>query len=157
MTATPSFRLDGKRALVTGAGRGPGLASAHALGGAGAHVVLAAHSLNEIEAGADTIRAAGGSCSALQLDVNRIAETATRIADAGPFDVLLNNAATNRPKPVGEVSEDDYDAVLNLNLKAAYFVAQAVATVMIAAGVKGSLIHMSSQMGHVGGPNRTLY
>ncbi len=157
MTATPSFRLDGKRALVTGAGRGLGLASTHALGGAGAHVVLAAHSLNEIEAGADTIRAAGGSGSALQLDVNRIAETATRIADAGPFDVLLNNVGTNRPKPVGEVSEDDYDAVLNLNLKAAYFVAQAVATVMIAAGVKGSLIHMSSQMGHVGGPNRTLY
>ena len=154
---TPSFRLDGKRALVTGAGRGLGLAAAYALGGAGAHVVLAARGASEIEAGAEAIRASGGVASTLQLDVNRISECASRIAEAGPFEVLLNNAGTNRPKPVGDVTEDDYDAVLDLNLKAAYFVAQAVAKGMIAHGVRGSLIHMSSQMGHVGGANRTLY
>src|SRR5690606_1643848 len=73
------------------------------------------------------------------------------------FHVLINNAGTNRPKPMWEVSEDDYDAVLGLNLRSAYFVAQACAARMIAGGVAGSLIHLSSQMGHVAGPNRSLY
>ena len=157
LPVTPSFRLDGKLALVTGAGRGLGLAAAAALAGAGAHVTLAARTCGEVEAGAEAIRTLGGRASALMLDVSRIVETAQRIAEAGPFDILVNNAGTNRPKPVSEVTEDDYDAVLDLNLKSAVFVAQAVAKGMIAAGVKGSLIHMSSQMGHVGGPNRTLY
>jgi NAD(P)-dependent dehydrogenase (short-subunit alcohol dehydrogenase family) len=154
---TPSFRLDGKRALVTGAGRGLGLAAAAALAGAGARVTLAARTTKEIEAGAEAISASGGKAEPLVLDVSRIAETARRIGDAGPFDVLVNNAGGNRPKPFGEVTEEDFDAVVDLNLKAAFFVAKAVAKGMIAGGVKGSLIHMGSQMGHVGGQNRTLY
>ena len=157
LPVTPSFRLDGKRALVTGAGRGLGLAAAAALAGAGAEVVLAARTAAEIEAGAAAIRASGGKAEPLALDVNRISESASRITKAGPFAVLVNNAGANRPKAIGEVMEEDYDAVLDLNLKAALFVAQAVAKGMIAAGLKGSLIHMSSQMGHVGGRNRTLY
>ena len=154
---TPSFRLDGRRALVTGAGRGIGLAAAAALAEAGAHVVLAARSADEITDAADAIKAAGGSAEALQLDVMNLRATADVIAAHGPFDILVNNAGTNRPKPITEVTEDDFDAVLDLNLKAAFFVAQAVARGMIAAGRKGSIIHMGSQMGHVGGPNRTLY
>ena len=154
---TPSFRLDGKCALVTGAGRGLGLAAAAALAKAGAKVALAARTTREIEAGADAISASGGNAEALPLDVNRIAEAACQIGEAGPFDILVNNAGANRPKPVGEVTEEDYDAIVDLNLKAAFFVAQAVAKGMIANGVKGSLIHMSSQMGHVGAANRTLY
>ena len=154
---TPSFRLDGRRALVTGAGRGIGLAAAAALAEAGAHVVLAARSADEITDAADAIKAAGGSAEALQLDVMNLRATADVIATHGPFDILVNNAGTNRPKPITEVTEDDFDAVLDLNLKAAFFVAQAVARGMIAAGRKGSIIHMGSQMGHVGGPNRTLY
>ncbi|HWU61010.1 MAG TPA: SDR family oxidoreductase [Ensifer sp.] len=154
---TPSFRLDGKRALVTGAGRGIGLATAAALAEAGAHVVLAARSQGEITEASDAIKAAGGSAEPLQLDVMDIAETAARIAAHGPFDIAVNNAGTNRPKPLTDATEDDYDAVLDLNLKAAYFVAQAVARGMMAAGIRGSIIHIGSQMGHVGGPNRTLY
>ncbi len=74
-----------------------------------------------------------------------------------PFDILVNNAGTNRPKPVWDVTEDDFDAVLDLNLKAAFFVAQACARRMHEESLHGSLIHMGSQMGHVGGENRSLY
>ena len=74
-----------------------------------------------------------------------------------PFHVLVNNAGTNRPKPLWDVTEADYDAVLDLNLKSAFFVAQHCAKRLIETQTKGSLIHMGSQMGHVGGPNRSLY
>jgi NAD(P)-dependent dehydrogenase (short-subunit alcohol dehydrogenase family) len=154
---TPSFRLDGRRALVTGAGRGIGLALAAALAEAGAEVVLAARSAAEIEAGAEAIRVAGGKASAVRLDVSEIAAVDAFFAGAPAFDVLVNNAGTNRPKPVTEVSEADYDAVLGLNLKSAFFVAQFCAKRMIAANRRGSLIHIGSQMGHVGGRNRSLY
>jgi NAD(P)-dependent dehydrogenase (short-subunit alcohol dehydrogenase family) len=154
---TPSFRLDGKRALVTGAGRGLGLAAAAALAEAGAHVILAARSAGEISDVSVAINSAGGSSEAVTLDVTEIAATAEKIASLGALDILFNNAGTNRPKPFWDVTEEDYDAVLDLNLKAAHFVAQAVARSMMARQIKGSIIHMSSQMGHVGGPNRTLY
>lgn len=154
---TPGFRLDGKRALVTGAGRGIGLACAAALAQAGAHVVLAARSLDEIEAAAAAIRAEGGSAEALRLDVMDFADVKAVIGQAAPFDILVNNAGGNRPKFFLEATEDDFDAVLDLNLKAAFFVAQAVAGRMIEGGVKGSIIHMGSQMGHVGGARRSLY
>jgi NAD(P)-dependent dehydrogenase (short-subunit alcohol dehydrogenase family) len=154
---TPSFRLDGRRALVTGAGRGIGLAAAAALAEAGAHVTLVARSAGEIGAAAAAIRAAGGAAQPLVLDVLDVAAAERAIAAAGPFDVLVNNAGTNRPKPFVDVTHDDYDAVLDLNLRAAFFVAQAVAKGLIAAGRPGSIINISSQMGHVGGANRTIY
>jgi NAD(P)-dependent dehydrogenase (short-subunit alcohol dehydrogenase family) len=154
---TPSFKLDGKRALVTGASRGIGLACAAALAEAGAHAVLAARSLDELEAAAAAIRARGGLAQALRLDVMDHAGVQATIAQAGPFDILVNNAGGNRPKSFVEVTEEDFDAVIDLNLKAAFFVAQAVAAQMIKGGVKGSIIHMSSQMGHVGGARRSLY
>jgi NAD(P)-dependent dehydrogenase (short-subunit alcohol dehydrogenase family) len=154
---TPSFKLDGKRALVTGAGRGIGLACAAALAEAGAHVVLAARSLDEIEAAAVAIRASGGQAEALRLDVLEHAAVKAAIARAEPFDILVNNAGGNRPKSFIEVTEEDFDAVIDLNLKAAFFVAQTVAAQMIQGGVNGSIIHMSSQMGHVGGARRSLY
>lgn len=154
---TPSFRLDGKRALVTGAGRGIGLACAAALAEAGAHVALAARSLDELEAAAGAIRAKAGLAQALRLDVMDHAGVKSVIRQAGPFDILVNNAGCNRPRSFVEVTEEDFDAVIDLNLKAAFFVAQAVAAQMIEAGVKGSIIHMSSQMGHVAGARRSLY
>jgi NAD(P)-dependent dehydrogenase (short-subunit alcohol dehydrogenase family) len=154
---TPSFRLDGQRALVTGAGRGIGLAAAAALAEAGAHVTLAARSSGEIEDAAQAIRDGGGCADAATLDVADLDAVARFFADRSAFDILVNNAGTNRPKPMQDVTEADYDAVLDLNVKSAFFVAQACARGMIAEGVKGSLIHMGSQMGHVGGPNRSLY
>jgi NAD(P)-dependent dehydrogenase (short-subunit alcohol dehydrogenase family) len=157
LPTTPSFRLEGKRALVTGAGRGLGAACAAALAEAGAHVVLAARSLPELQTVASEISERGGQASCLPLDVSNLHTLNAEIAGAGPFDILLNNAGTNRPKAFTEVTTQDYDAVLDLNLRSAFFVAQAVAKGMIAAGKGGSIIQMSSQMGHVGGPNRSLY
>lgn len=151
---TPSFRLDGRHALVTGAGRGIGLAAAAALADVGAHVTLVARSAGEIEAMAAEI---GRGAEAVQLDVTDIAAVTAFFAERPAFDVLVNNAGTNRPKPMWEVSEDDYDTVLGLNVKSAFFVAQACAHKMIAEGARGSMIHMGSQMGHVGGVNRSLY
>lgn len=153
----PSFRLDGRRALVTGAGRGIGLASAAALAQAGAHVTLLARSSSEIEAAAADIREAGGSAEAHVCDVLNVPASEDYIQAQQPFDVLVNNAGTNRPKPMQHVSEDDYDAVMDLNVRAAFFVAQAVARGLIQAGKPGSLIHVGSQMGHVGGRQRSLY
>ncbi len=153
----PAFRLDGKRALITGAGRGIGLGCAAALSQAGADVVLAARSEAEIAAVAEAIIAAGGKAKILKLDVNDIPQVQAAVAAAGAFDILVNNAGTNRPKGFLEVSPEDFDAVLNLNMRSAFFVAQAVAKNMRVAGKRGSLIHMSSQMGHVGGAKRSLY
>jgi len=154
---TPSFRLDGRRALITGGGRGIGLACGAALADAGAQVTLCARSEPELLEAVEAIRAAGGAAQALVLDVCDLPQVRRVIGEQPAFDILINNAGANRPKPFTEVTEDDYDAVLDLNLKAAFFVAQAAAKGMVAAGRGGSIIHMSSQMGHVGGAARTLY
>ena len=154
---TPSLRLDGKRALVTGAGRGLGLAAAAALAEAGAQVTLAARTQSEIEAAAAAIHKRGGAADALPLDVTDLAACGDAIDSAGPFDVFVNNAGTNRPKPFVDVSAEDYDTVMGLNVRAAFFAAQAVSRGMIAAGRSGSIVNVSSQMGHVGAASRTIY
>lgn len=157
LPVTPSFRLDGRRALITGAGGGIGLAAATALAQAGAHVTLVARTGATIEAGASAIKDAGGAAEAAVLDVTDLPGVAAFFADRPAFHLLVNNAGTNRPMPMTEVEEADYDAVLNLNVKAAFFVAQACAKRLIEAEEPGSLIHIGSQMGHVGGPSRSLY
>ena len=149
---TPSFRLDGKRAVVTGAGRGIGLAMAAALAEAGADVTLVARTAAEIDAAAIAM---GGSASVL--DVSDIAAVKSFFDERPAFHILVNNAGTNRPKPITDVTEEDYDAVYDLNVKSAFFVAQACVKQMLREKVAGSLIHIGSQMGHVGGPNRSLY
>ena len=153
----PTMRLDGKRALVTGAGRGIGLAAAAALAQVGADVTLAARSAAEIEEGARMIRDEGGTATALVLDVTDLAALDAVFSDAEPFDVLVNNAGTNRPAHFLDVRMEDFDEVIRLNLRATFAVAQRVACGMHAAGRGGSIIQISSQMGHVGGANRTVY
>src|SRR5688572_23028172 len=118
----PSFRLDGKRALVSGAGRGIGLAAASALAQAGAHVTLAARTKSEIEAAAAAIRARGHNATALVLDVTDLAAVRNAIEGAEPFNVLVNNAGTNRPAFLMDVTVDDFDVIMGLNVRAAFFV-----------------------------------
>jgi NAD(P)-dependent dehydrogenase (short-subunit alcohol dehydrogenase family) len=154
---SPSFRLDGKRALVSGAGRGIGLAAAAALAEAGAQVTLAARTRGEIDEAAAAIRARGQSAAALALDVTDLAAVQAAVAGVAPFEILVNNAGTNRPAPFTEVKVEDFDAVFGLNVRAAFFMAQAVARRLVAAGRPGSIINISSQMGHVGGARRSVY
>jgi NAD(P)-dependent dehydrogenase (short-subunit alcohol dehydrogenase family) len=157
LTATPSFRLDGKRALITGGGRGIGLAAASALAQAGAEVTLVARTASEIEAAAQAIVARGDKAKALQLDVTDLDAVHRAIAGAEPFDVLVNNAGTNRPAYLVDVKVEDFDAIFALNVRAAFFMAQAVARRLIEAKRPGSIINISSQMGHVGAARRTVY
>ncbi|MFD2191277.1 SDR family NAD(P)-dependent oxidoreductase [Pistricoccus aurantiacus] len=150
---TPSSRLEGRTALITGASKGLGLAAACALAEAGARVILMARDAATLDEVAAALTAAGQDAEALALDVTDI--TAAREALAGrPIDILVNNAGTNRPKPMAETDETDYAAVMDINVRAAYFLAQIVAESMPKGG---SIINMSSQMGHVGAANRTLY
>ncbi len=157
LARTPSSRLDGKRALVTGGGRGIGLAAASALAQAGAHVTLAARTKSEIDEAAAAIRARGDKADALVLDITDLPAMQAAIAKAEPFNILVNNAGTNRPKVMMDVSIEDFDVVMGLNVRAAYFVAQAVARRLLEAKQPGSIINISSQMGHVGAARRTVY
>jgi NAD(P)-dependent dehydrogenase (short-subunit alcohol dehydrogenase family) len=154
---TPSFRLDGRRALVTGAGRGIGLAAASALAEAGAHVTLAARTTKEIDEAAEAIRARGQQAEALTLDVTDIEGVRKTLATREPFQILVNNAGMNRPKMLPEVTIDDFDTIMGLNVRAAFFVAQTVAMRLLEAKLPGSIINISSQMGHVGAARRTVY
>lgn len=154
---TPNLRLDGRRAIVTGAGRGIGVAAAAALAEAGAEVTLVARSAREIQDVSDSIRASGGKAEALCLDVTDVEKVEATISAAEPFDILINNAGTNRPGPFIEMAMADYDLVMGINVRAAFAMAQAVSRRLIQVGKGGSIIHVSSQMGHVGAANRTIY
>lgn len=154
---TPSQRLDGRRALVTGAGRGIGLACAAALAQAGAHVVVAARTVAEIDEVAESIRRDGGSAESIALDITEL-HTATQCVDGlEPFHILVNNAGTNRPATFLDVTVDDFDFLVSLNLRATFFITQMVVRRMVQHGIQGSVINISSDMGLVGGPNRTVY
>ena len=154
---TPSFSLHGKRALVTGAGRGIGLAAAHALAQAGASVVLAARTREQLDSACSIINADGGLAEAWCVDVTDPLAVREGIERLGPFSILVNNAGTNRPALLVDMRDEDLDAVIDLNVKAAFYVAREVARGLLRAAIPGSLINISSQMGHVGGPRRTVY
>lgn len=154
---TPGFSLAGKKALVTGAGRGIGLAAAAALAQAGAGVTLVARSAGELAEASALINAEGGESRYIALDVTDSKALSQAIAQTGPFDILVNSAGINRPKPLVEMEDEDIDAVFDLNVKAAFYLCRAVAKGMLQAGIAGSLINISSQMGHVGSPRRTVY
>jgi len=151
------FRLDGKTALVTGAGRGIGRAVALALSGAGAELVLVSRTSSELNEVAGAIKSGGGKARPLVLDVTRSDAVRDAIAAVPRLDILVNNAGKNRPQPFLEVDAVTLDLLLGLNVRAAFIVAQAAARLMVANG-GGVIINVSSQMGHVGSDrDRTVY
>ncbi len=152
---TPSFRLDGKRALVAGGSRGIGLGCAVALAEAGAHVIVAARNAVQVQAAVNEMAQAGFSAEALVLDVTDVAAVRDAFDAIGPVDVLVNSAGLARHSPALETTPEDFDAVAAVNIKAAYFLAQAAARQMVGRG--GSIIQISSQMAHVGGIDRAVY
>ncbi|WP_108835338.1 SDR family NAD(P)-dependent oxidoreductase [Tateyamaria sp. Alg231-49] len=152
---TPSLDLTGKRALVTGASSGVGLGCAVALAEAGAHVVCAARRADVLNDAVAAMQAAGLSAEALQLDQTDI--PAVYAAFETPCDVVVNSAGLARHSAALDTVPQDYDAVFDINVKGAYFLSTSAARALIKANKPGSIIHISSQMGHVGGIDRTVY
>jgi len=154
---TPSLRLDSKRALVVGASSGIGLGCAVALAEAGAHVVMAARGADKLAQAADAINAKGYSAEVLLMDIGDLDSITHAMKSQGAFDVVVNSAGTACPKPAVETTAEDFQQVMDVNVRGAYFVSVGAAHGMIAAGNGGSIIHISSQMGLVGGLDRTVY
>lgn len=152
---TPSFRLNGRRALITGASSGIGLACAAALAEAGAAVTLVARRADALSSVVDAMQAKGWSAAAIPMDVSDLDGMAT-LFDS-PFDVVLNAAGLARHGPALETTVADYDTVMALNVRSAYFLSQRAAAALKAADKPGSIIHISSQMGQVGGVDRAVY
>ena len=153
----PSFRLDGKKALVTGAGRGIGMGASLALAESGANVTLVSRTEKELKDLTDHINSQGFKASYEVLDVNKEDEVLSFINNAEPFDILINNAGTNRPAKLIDTKIEDFDYVMSLNVRSVISLTKLVVKKMLNANIQGSIINVSSQMGHVGGPNRTTY
>lgn len=154
---TPTMSLDGLTAVITGAGRGLGEGCALALAEAGAEVVLVSRTKHELDAVGQAIEKRGGKAHTLVCDVTDTAQVKEKIETLERIDILMNNAGANIPEPFVDVTEEHLDFVLDLNVKSMFTVAQAAMRRMLAGGRGGSIIHMSSQMGHVGSPRRTVY
>ena len=155
---TPSFRLDGRNALVTGAGRGIGMGASIALAEAGANVTLVSRTENELKTLSDYLNNKGHNTSFVPLDVNNESDVKNLIENSDPFEILVNNAGTNIPEPFDKVKQDSLNYLIDLNLRAAFNVAQIVVKKMIKNKKRGgSIINMSSQLGHVGMSGRNVY
>ena len=152
---TPSFRLDGRRALVTGGTRGIGLGAVVALAEAGAAVTLVART--GVEAAVAALLAGGLAVEGATLDVTDTPAVEAFVAARLAFHILVNSAGAARHAALADITEADYQAVMDVNLKSILFVSKAVAATQIAAGIAGSIISISSQMGHVAGPRRAVY
>ena len=155
--STPSFSLKGKKALITGASSGIGLGAAIALAEYGAKVFLAARNIKKLKDVKTYVETKGSSAEIVSLDLTKTNETAKKIEKLGPFDILLNSAGQARHSKAIETIANDFDAIIDVNLKGAYFLTQAVAKGLMIAKKPGSLINISSQMAHVGGIDRAVY
>ena len=153
----PSFRLDGKNALITGAGRGIGMGASIALAESGANVTLVSRTEKELKDLTDHINSQGFKASYEVLDVNNEDEVSNFINNTEPFDILINNAGTNRPAKLIDTKIEDFDYVMSLNVRSVINLTKLIVKKMLDSNIKGSIINVSSQMGHVGGPNRTTY
>lgn len=153
----PDFRVDGGVALVTGASRGIGRASALALAEAGADVIAVARKREELETVADEIEELGRAARAVVCDVTNARRLAQLTSSFERVDIVVNAAGANIPESFVEVSEQHLDSLLALNVKGTFLVAQAAARRMLAAGSGGTIINVSSQMGHVGDAKRSVY
>ena len=154
---TPSFRLDGRRALVIGGSSGIGLGASVSLAEAGAHVIVAARDLGRCKEAAAAIQLKGYSAEALAMDVTDLATMPTVFDSIGPLDILVYSAGLARHSPALETKVDDFDAVSTVNWRSAHFAAREAARRMIERKCGGSIILVSSQMGHVGGIDRSVY
>lgn len=154
---TPAFRLDGKRALVTGASSGIGLGCAAGLAEYGAEIVVAARSKEKLDEFVRVATSAGWSARAAVMDVSDITQMQQTLAELGSFDILVNSAGVAKHSPALDTAAENFDAVMDLNLRGAYFLSQTIAKQMIDAGTGGSIINISSQMAHVGGIERSVY
>ncbi len=153
----PSFGLHGKRALVTGGSRGLGFACAIALAHAGAEVWIAARDRQTLEAAAALAAEYGRVLHPVALDITDVAQVGAVLAELPAFDILVNSAGLARHEPFLTASEASFDAVMAVNVRATFFISQRVAARMRDQRIAGSIIHLSSQMGHVGGPRRSVY
>ena len=154
---TPSFDLNGKKALVVGASSGIGLASACALASKGSNVTLASRRVAKLKNIVNEMSSKGWTSSYIEMNIADIERTKALVQENGPFDILVNSAGLARHSKMVDTTSKDFDQVMNVNLRGAYFLTQSVAIELLKAGKSGSLINISSQMAHVGGLERAVY
>ena len=154
---TPSFSLEGKSALVVGATSGIGLACAAAVAEAGADVTMAARSTDKLNELTEEFASRGWMASAMTLDVSEVEDIEPALDKVAAFDIMINSAGLARHGPALETSVADFDAVMGVNLRGAYFLTQCCAKKLFDNNKTGSLINISSQMAKVGGQDRSVY
>jgi NAD(P)-dependent dehydrogenase (short-subunit alcohol dehydrogenase family) len=157
LPATPSFRLDGRRALVAGGTSGIGLGAAVALAEANAQVSIIARSTERLKDVAQAFKGKSWPLETISLDIADVDAVARLIDEQAPFDIVVNSAGLARHSPATQTTQEDYDAVTNLNVRGAFFLIQAAAKRLIAAGKPGSMMTISSQMAKIGGIDRSVY
>lgn len=155
--SSPSFKINNKRALITGAGKGIGLGASIALAEAGSEVVMISRTRKDLEEIKEHIKKIGKRGYYKVLDVNKTSDVEEFISSEKPFDILVNNAGTNIPSSLMNSKDKDIEFVISLNIKSVIHLTKCVVKKMLNEKIKGSIINVSSQMGHVGAKNRTTY
>lgn len=155
--SSPGFSLNNKRALITGAGKGIGLGASIALAEAGSEVVMVSRTKKDLKKIKEYICSIGGKASYEILDVTNTEDVEDFTTTQKPFDILVNNAGTNIPSTFIDTKKKDLDYLISLNIKSVINLTRCVVKKMLANNIKGVIINVSSQMGHVGAINRTSY